>query len=201
MRYILLQNFAHNNGNRKGTIYPPLTSKTDPNVDPPTQIFISDSTNQEVYGSRFTCFFNEPIVIKPNSKLVVLHAEINTVFEQLTVGDLVFINLSNMPVSMNGGNPLKGSNNNIVGCCRVGNNNADILYNDTAVDLNNQEDITLTSINVEILDTDLQLKKNLSGLTGGDPGAQPPVPADTFSIPRQSILIGIYECKCNKKKM
>lgn len=183
MRYILLQNFAHNNGDRQGTIYPPLTS------NPP---FISDATNQDVYGSRFTCFFNEPIVIKPNSKLVVLHAEINTITagQGGANGDLVFLNLSNMPVSMNGGNPLKGSNLNIVGCSRVGNNNADIVYNDTAVDLNNQEDITLTSINVEILDTDLQLKQGLSGLDGAD-----------FKIPRQSILLGVYECKCNKKKM
>ncbi len=193
MRYILLQNFAHNNGNREGTIYPPLTSITDAGANPPTQVFINDATNQEVYGSRFTCFFNEPIVIKPNSKLVVLHAEINTVFQQAPNGDLVFLNLSNMPVSMNGGNPLKGGNLNIVGCSRVGNNDADIVYNDTAVDLNNQEDLVLTSINVEILDTDLQLKKNLSGETA----QQPP----TFEIPRQSILLGVYECKCNKKKM
>lgn len=197
MRYILLQNFGHNNGNRQGTIYPPLNTTT-------PDYFITDTTNQEVYGSRFTCFFNEPIVIKPNSKLVVLHAEINTVVPDNRTdptGSLVFLNLSNMPVSMNGGNPIKGSNVNIVGCCRVGNNNADVIYNDTAVDLNNQEDIILTSINVEILDTDLQLKKNLSGLTGGNPSAQPPTPSNTFSIPRQSILIGVYECKCNKKKM
>ena len=191
MRYILLQNFGHNNGNRQGEIYPPLTSTTDPNANPPTEIFINDATNQAVYGSRFTCFFNEPIVIKPNSKLVVLHAEINTITAAGSPnGDLVFLNLSNMPVSMNGGNPLKGGNLNIVGCSRVGNNNADIVYNDTAVDLNNQEDLVLTSINVEILDTDLQLKTNLSGMDGQD-----------FKIPRQSILIGVYECKCNKKKM
>ncbi len=153
---------------------------------------ISIGTNNE-----FTCYFNTALTIQPNSKVVLLHAEINntvgaqntalsttgTVSQEQTTQpkDLVFINIPSLPVltytgQANGG---KGRENHIIGAVRTNETDA-VSSTFFEVDLHNKEPLTLTQLQVQILDTDYDLKT--FGATTGY---------------RQIITLGIKEgCSC-----
>jgi hypothetical protein len=156
-------------------------------------------------NNDFTCYFNRPITIKPNSKVVLLHAEINNTTAGAATGkfllsdnaavtadltessdqpqDLVFINIPSLPIvsytgQSNGG---KGRENHIVGAARTNDTDA-VSSTFIEVDLNNREPLIVTQLQVQILDTDYDLKVFGAG---------------NF---RQSILLGIKECNCDMRK-
>lgn len=156
-------------------------------------------------NNDFTCYFNRPITIKPNSKVVLLHAEINNTTAAAATGttlvsaddaitadlaesttkprDLVYINIPSLPIlsytgQSNGG---KGRENHIVGAARTNTDEA-VFSTEMEVDLHNTEPLLVTQLQVQILDTDYDLKVFGAG---------------NF---RQSILLGIKECNCNMRK-
>lgn len=156
-------------------------------------------------NNDFTCYFNRPITIKPNSKVVLLHAEINNITAATNTGitttddsgpppvtttqqstkpqDLVFINIPSLPIlsytgQSNGG---KGRENHIVGAARTNDTDA-VSSSFIEVDLHNTEPLLITQLQVQILDTDYDLKVFGAG---------------NF---RQSVLLGIKECNCDMRK-
>lgn len=162
--------------------------------------FRKDSAGIDVGSNNdFTCYFNQPITIQPNSKVVLLHAEINntttkvdtaisttgTPSQQQTTApqDLVFINIPTLPIvsytgQSNGG---KGRENHIIGAART-NVNDSVFSTGFEVDLHNTQPLLVTALQVQILDTDYDLKVFGAG---------------NF---RQLVTIGIKECKCSMKK-
>lgn len=156
-------------------------------------------------NNDFTCYFNRPITIKPNSKVVLLHAEINNTTADSATGistlddavppitadefttkpkELVFINIPSLPVVTHTGqsNGGKGRENHIVGAARTNDTDA-ISSTFIEVDLNNREPLIVTQLQVQILDTDYDLKVFGAG---------------SF---RQSVLLGIKECNCDMRKI
>jgi hypothetical protein len=152
-------------------------------------------------SNKFTCQFSRAVTIKPHSKVCLIHAEINNTLSVpegtgitlngtgTNVGgayteseyksqDLVYINIPSLPINTvvghaNGG---KGQTNHIVGIART--NNTDMPFNTgISVDLGNTHDLVLTELQVELLDTDYDLK-----VFGVGPF-------------RQSITLGIEENK------
>lgn len=146
---------------------------------------VMDGNGSVIYQNayNFSSNLNKPITIKKNSKIALLHAEVNPDTPPLD-NSLVFINLGNLPINTNVGTAIKGRESNIVGIARVGNSNDDIIFNNEYVDLNNQEDITITNVQVQILDTDLQLKTALG---------------EADDERRQTIVLGIKECDCKRR--
>ena len=138
-------------------------------------------------NNDFTCYFNQPITIQPNSKVVLLHAEINNTTAKVDTAiskELVFINIPSLPVVTHTGqsNGGKGRENHIVGAARTNDTDA-ISSTFIEVDLNNREPLIVTQLQVQILDTDYDLKVFGAG---------------SF---RQSVLLGIKECNCDMRKI
>jgi hypothetical protein len=157
-------------------------------------------------SNQFTCQFSRAVTIKKGSKVCLIHAEINntttlgvnTGVQHIGTGsvlgdnysvettkpkELCFINCPSLPVQSfegqaNGG---KGRTQNIIGVART-NTDDSIISSGIYVDLHNKQDLTLTEMTVEILDTDGDLKVFGSG--------------GPF---RQIIVLGIKE-PCERKK-
>jgi hypothetical protein len=154
--------------------------------------------------NNFTCQFSQAITIAPNSKICLVHAEINDVVSLEDTGitlqstsppttanlvqkttqpkNLVYINCPSLPVSTavgmsNGG---KGQVRNIVGIAKT-NDNDKPFTTGIEVDLHNTQPLVLTELTIQILDSDY----DLYGFT---------------STSRQMITFGIKECKCDMKK-
>lgn len=131
-------------------------------------------------NNDFTCNFNKPLIIPKNATIKLLHAQINNsklaektnlsertdaeppviVNEQYTTRpiDLVYINLPDLPIQSYTGHSAggKGTMNHIVGYTYTNlneNRNAQV-----AIKLNNADEIQITSMRVQILDTDYDLK-------------------------------------------
>lgn len=139
-------------------------------------------------NNDFLCNFNEIIRIPPNSEVCLLHGEINNTKidpsgNVTTPNELVYINIPTLPIKTYTGTFGKGKCNQIVGYCIS--NLEENLNNDMYVSLNNEEEIVLTQLRVQILDTDYDLK-----VFGGVAN-----PTQKF---RQSILLGVRSCSCNK---
>jgi len=155
----------------------------------------------------FTCQFSQAITIAPNSKVCLVHAEINdltaaaeatgVILESadgaLTANlteksdlpqNLVYINCPSLPVNTaigmsNGG---KGQVRNIIGVAKTNNNDVPFATG-IEVDLHNNHPLVITELQIQILDGDYDLY-NFGGV------------ANT----RQMITLGIKECKCDMKK-
>tara|TARA_R110000824_G_scaffold111827_2_gene260567 strand:- start:6618 stop:7154 length:537 start_codon:yes stop_codon:yes gene_type:complete len=169
--------------------------------------FRKDSNGIDIGSNNdFTCYFNRAITIQPNSKVILLHAEINnttgataTNDNQVSANDavsadmagsttkpkeLVFINIPTLPIvsytgTSNGG---KGRENHIIGAAKT-NVDDSVFSTGFEVDLHNTHPLLITALQVQILDTDYDLKV----FGGGGPF-------------RQLVTIGIKECKCDMKK-
>ena len=156
--------------------------------------------------NEFTCQFSQPITIAPNSKVCLVHAEINDIAtgynatgkilessdDTLTADfteksdlpeNLVYINCPSLPVSTaigmsNGG---KGQVRNIIGVAKTNNNDVPFATG-IEVDLHNNTPLVITELQIQILDSDYDLY--LFGTAGT----------------RQTITLGIKECKCDAKQ-
>lgn len=155
-------------------------------------------------SNDFTCQFSQAITIPPNSKVCLIHAEINdltagqadgtfllssndTITADLTGStdvpkNLVYINCPSLPVSTaigmsNGG---KGQVRNIIGVTKTNVNDMP-LATGIEVDLHNTHPLVLTELQIQILDGDYDLYNFTTAGT------------------RQMITLGIKQCKCDKK--
>ena len=133
-------------------------------------------------SNRFTCQFSRPLTIKPYSRIKLIHAEINNtttlpsstgikyvntaqppqtqyIVETNKPKDLVYINCPSLPVQTyigqaNGG---KGQTRNIIGLAKT-NSDDQVISTNIYVDLKNDRPIVLTEMQIEILDSDYDLK-------------------------------------------
>jgi hypothetical protein len=133
-------------------------------------------------SNQFTCQFSRAVRIKKGSKVCLIHAEINNTtnlgvntgvshigtddalnsnysVETTKPKELVFINIPSLPTlsyegQSNGG---KGTTRNVIGCART-NTDDSVISTGMYVDLHNKQDLVLTEMTVQILDTDGDLK-------------------------------------------
>lgn len=139
------------------------------------------STVQIGESNDFVCQFSRPLVIKPDSKVCLIHAEINnevavqesTGLKQAGIDDalnsnyvyattkpqtLCYINCPSLPINTYTGmsNGGKGKTNHIIGVARM-NTTDSIISSNISVDLENTTDLVLTELHIQILDNDYDL--------------------------------------------
>lgn len=158
-------------------------------------------------NNNFVCNFNKPVVIPAKSSVCLVHAEINNITAEANTGislesdnagltanldekttepqELVYISIPTLPIQSMQGQAQggKGRETTIIAPART-NNNDQIFNTEIAVDLHNDHPLVLTQMEVQILDTDLDLK-----VFGAATGY------------RQSIVLGIKSgCDCKGQK-
>lgn len=159
-------------------------------------------------NNNFICNFNKPIIIPPKSSVCLVHAEINNTAnvavdtgveytsddaaltadlteETIYPQELVYISIPTLPIQSMQGQAEGGKGRETTIIAPVRSNNNDQIFNtEISVDLHNDHDLVLTQMEVQILDTDLDLK-----VFGAETGF------------RQTIVLGIKSgCDCKGQK-